>query len=693
MRRLLVSIFLFSSLFFSLFASGFVDSQDGLQYLAIARRMYYDQTFQMPVENFADGTNIHMSTMEGTDGKIYGITGLGYSLALLPAVALEDFFLRESGANPISAFPLQNDWPVLLFASLTNSVFGGFLVVGMFLYLRSLEVPIKQSLLFSFGLVVASNLFVYTKHTFAHMLFVSFLVWTFYFLKRASQRSIPFLYTLVGICFGVVILSYNQTFVFTVPALVSYYFLLQNKTFLVQRIIKSISDGFWVVVGALPFLATYLWFNQVRFGGSGVDTIVEAAQVQSSKLPPLYIIVEGIWGLLFSPGKSIFLFTPLLLVLVLFWFKVDSKKYFAEVVSFSILFVTYLWLIGTLLGGVDYPVWHGDSSWGPRYLLATLPFLLLLVSTVIMKLSRRQQILIVVPLFCIGVWVNTVGALLPYQIRFQGLQTDAIFNGRNFNVYEYGNEIPRYSPVFTQSKRLVRRFLNVSKQYDHGTYNLRLYDGFDYPFDLGWMIWRGMRPYAVMRFDDTDSTMETISVQVKNHQMEKTSSVSAQLAFTLNGQSIKPTVEATIPVESEREFVLPVADTPLKGSDNELHIESVFEGTSSAFMRERQVLFLQIVRVNGVPQNIVTLDYPYVSPVSQGLHDKKYAYWGNRQKDPWEIWHMHSGIFEQTFDVWWLRPYHYWDLPKSFFNGLFLTVVFGVIYFGIETIKVYKKVV
>ncbi len=674
-----------------LFSSGFVDSQDGLLYLTISRRMYYDHTFEMPDATFQDGTNIHMSTMKGGEGKMYAITGLGYSLALLPAVFIEDVFLQLSNQKPIAAFPLENDWPVLLFASFTNSFFGALLTTGMFLYLVSLSLKKKQALVLSFIFLVSSNLFVYTKHTFAHMMFISFLVWTFYFLKRAVQKNKDIFYVLSGACFGVVVISYNQSFIFTLPALATYFFLLQKKESWLPRLKNSVKQGVRVLLGAAPFFATYLWFNRVRFSGTGVESFIEAAQFESTFLPPAYIVFEGLWGVLFSPGKSVFLFSPLLLLLVLFWFKLDRKKFFAEIISFVVLFLTYVWFIGTLMGGVDNPVWHGDSSWGPRYLLATVPFLLLLVGTIVVKLTKRQKVVVFLPLFLLGLWLSIVGTFLPYQIRFQGLQTNARFNGRDFNVSEYGNEIPRYSPAFSQTKQFVKRVLHFQSQYDHGVYDVRLFDGFDYPFDLGWMIWRGMKPYAQISFDRGSKPIDSISFQIKNHQMDPTSSISAQLQFILNGEKIDPIVATILPVETELEFILETKNKTLKPYDNSLEIESEFIGTSSASIEKKQVLFLQILRINGEIQNIHTLDFPYISPVSQGISKIEYGYWGAKQQDPWVIWHMHSGIFEKTFDIWWLRPYHYWDLPKGFFAVLLGIILTSAVYFGINTIVIYKK--
>jgi predicted SAM-dependent methyltransferase len=690
MKRLLVAYFFFCFFFLAFFSSGVVDSQDGFQYLAIARRIYFDHTFEMPLEKFPDD-NIPMSASEPVDGKYYSPTGLGYTLSLLPAVAVEDLFNRWAGVQPMTAFPLQNDWPVLLVASMTNAVWGALLAVALFLYLKELGLRHRYSLVTSFILVTGTNIFPYTKHTFAQMMFTCCLVWTFLAVKKYANTGRVSWLVAAGLWFGAMVISYNPTFLFVLPALGLYYLLLKKNVWQSKnwQLIGStlLKDGLSMVLSSLPFLLLYLWFNQVRYGGTASTGYAGAANQLLSANFPAYVIIEGVWGLLFSPGKSIFLYSPLLLVLVFFWFKL-SKKVLPEVVAAGVLFLTYLWFIGTLLGGVDFLVWHGDSSWGPRYLLPALPLLLVLVGYVVAKLSANQRALLVAPLFLAGLGINMLGMILPYQIRFAGLQTDAEFNGRNFNVYEYGNEIPRYAPAFTMAKIATKRLLRLRQLYDFGPFNLQLIDGFDRPFDVGWMIWRGVQPVSAIKFDQNpDYPITTLGLQFRNHQMELSSTQSAHFAFKLNGQALvlANNVPATAAAGEEKEFVFAVNPAQLQAKDNVLTFTSLFDSSTAAQLEERQAIFLQIARINGLPQNISSITYPYVSPVSKNIFGSQYFYWGGLQQKPWSIWHMHSGVYEQTFDFWWLRPLHYWDLPKSLFGGLFVTNLLGLASGGVLT--------
>ena len=73
-----------------------------------------------------------------------------------------------------------------------------------------------------------------------------------------------------------------------------------------------------VFFGALPFLIIFFWYEKIRqeagmsFGGRDLkDTFFNLTHV------PLGVFFEGLHGQLFSPGRSIFLYSPILLIPVL----------------------------------------------------------------------------------------------------------------------------------------------------------------------------------------------------------------------------------------------------------------------------------------------------------------------------------------------------------------------------------------
>ena len=119
-KKFLFYYFLFLFSLLSIFVSGVIDSQDGFQYLAVARNIYYKGKPTAPPYEYDKRLNIHMSVVPGKDGDSYSLTGLGYSLAMVPAVTITDIFYKIYNIQPAMRFPLNNDWMILLFASFTE---------------------------------------------------------------------------------------------------------------------------------------------------------------------------------------------------------------------------------------------------------------------------------------------------------------------------------------------------------------------------------------------------------------------------------------------------------------------------------------------------------------------------------------------------------------------------------------------
>jgi hypothetical protein len=112
----------------------------------------------------------------------------------------------------------------------------------------------------------------------------------------------------------------------------------------------------------------------------------------------------GLHGLLLSPGKSLFLYSPPLL-LALAGAPLLARRQGAAAFLFLAVPVVYLVLYGTK------GVWHG-GGWGPRYLVPSLPFAAVLVLPVVASVfsSRSKRLAAVALVVTItGVAVQVLG--------------------------------------------------------------------------------------------------------------------------------------------------------------------------------------------------------------------------------------------------------------------------------------------
>jgi hypothetical protein len=120
----------------------------------------------------------------------------------------------------------------------------------------------------------------------------------------------------------------------------------------------------WITAGMIAFLPFLIFagiYNFIRFG-SIFETGYKAAHLAMADGillfdTPLY---TGLTGLLFSPGKSVFLYNPVLLLaipgIVLLYRSYRPLAY-----------ITISVITATTFFHSKYTYWSGDLSWGPRY--------------------------------------------------------------------------------------------------------------------------------------------------------------------------------------------------------------------------------------------------------------------------------------------------------------------------------------
>src|SRR5207302_7508561 len=98
-------------------------------------------------------------------------------------------------------------------------------------------------------------------------------------------------------------------------------------------------------------------------------------------------LLEGLYGFFLSPGKSLFLYAPIVLVgLVAVPFAPRPQRAaVALLVALGAVNVAFY---------ARYYQWHGDHAWGPRYLVMTIPFFALPLAPLLDRV-RWQRALVV----------------------------------------------------------------------------------------------------------------------------------------------------------------------------------------------------------------------------------------------------------------------------------------------------------
>jgi hypothetical protein len=193
---------------------------------------------------------------------------------------------------------------------------------------------------------------------------------------------------------------------------------------------------------ALPVYAVFGLIDRVyqyyRFGSffnTYVSVVARETLKRNPNWPAKYPFEVpfpiGFVGALFTPEKSIFLFDPLLMLMLLLaaaaW-----KRFSAEVKAYAI--TMFVLLLAYICFYARYTVWSGDSAWGDRYVSTTAELAALLAVPLLLRYRRELGKLVwgigVVLLACSAVveaasvafWLS----LEIYQIKIFGHPTFVI---------------------------------------------------------------------------------------------------------------------------------------------------------------------------------------------------------------------------------------------------------------------------
>jgi hypothetical protein len=208
------------------------------------------------------------------------------------------------------------------------------------------------------ALSVGSITWVYARYPFTEIAqvvcFTGFFLELSQLVRRLDRRTA----LATGLWAGM-LLNTKYIYALCLPGALLVVALEHRKT--LRPLVRSI--GF-VAAGMLPGLVMVLLYNYLRFGSVTKTgyTKVGAVMVEN--------VLLSTWGFLFSPGKSIFLYTPPLVLALLglprFW---RSQR--ATVLAMLATIVPVMLFYGR------FPAWPGDWAWGPRYMVFAVPVLLL----------------------------------------------------------------------------------------------------------------------------------------------------------------------------------------------------------------------------------------------------------------------------------------------------------------------------
>jgi hypothetical protein len=345
----------------------------------------------------------------GVDGQIVSRYGIGQPLL---AAACYWFGRYVIGWY---VFPGSDDFQVgksiaLLLPAIATACTAGILAQWASTLYNSAHRGVLVALLYGIGTLA----FPYARFFFSEPLFTACLVLAAYaiFTHRPLTAGLAAGYAVATRIGGIVL----------IPALLIYAWL---KGYPRQKLTR-------LLVGLLPGIGLVLLHNWLRF-----HSLVEQGYAADKGFTGDVIV--GLYGLLFSPGKAVFLYVPLLLVIP------AALSRFARRFPAETLLIGMLTSI-TLIQSALWWMWWAGWGWGPRFLVPLMPLLTLTMGSLLDH--RSWRILIIGLLLPLSLAVNLAGILVDFndylsEITHGSLAREAIY------LFD-----PMASPILAHIQRL-----------------------------------------------------------------------------------------------------------------------------------------------------------------------------------------------------------------------------------------------
>ena len=417
-RKISAWLFVLSSLVYFSTTGGHLYCYDEEVMFQVTRSIVLKRSFDIP-----DTPNHRLYGMLGEDGKLYSKFGLGESMAGIPL-----FIVSRIIANPI--FPDGGPYIINLeygITSLTNIWVCALGVSIFFLFLRRFGFSVYLSFIASLFYGFTTMILPYSKYFFSEPYTLLTLMVASYFAVGIN-RNLDNHPAWCGLFLGLSVMGRIE--ILTLIPVFLWYLIP----------VKSIKQNIWRLVSfLLPLIligGVMMLYNWIRFR-SILQTGVIGSDPYDKFDNPLYV---GLYGMLFSPGKSIFLYSPFFLLL--FWgIKPAIESYKREAIFMSLL------ILITFILHSKWHSWMGGWSWGTRRLLVVHPFLAWFSCLGLNRFisCRKKGLVFITLLFIAGMAVQIISVSVNFM--------DYI---RSVPDFDWTNYYPRYAPLFGYIPFLLR---------------------------------------------------------------------------------------------------------------------------------------------------------------------------------------------------------------------------------------------
>jgi hypothetical protein len=342
-RRVALWLFVAALGFFALTTGAERPWGDGDTQFRLAERLYTQARVDLP-----GATGRYL--FRGPDGWHYSTFDLGIALSLGPSVAAVTLLAPDRRDELTWAFAHRA----------SNTLWAAVAVVLVFLVARALSFERRPAVVAAAVAAVATQLWPYAHSDFSEVYQTCAVLAVVLGTLRFAEAPTRARAVVLGCVCGHAVLA-KVTHWALAPVVLGF---LWSQVHLRAPAVRG--RYLEAALAFLPFAAVTLGYNVLRTG----TLLGTGRQMDHFETPMNGSLLVGLYGLLFSAGKGVFLFNPILIGSAL------SLPAFLRARGARGVFVLACGAVLTLVYA-RYVFWHGAWSWGPRFLTAVVPLFVL----------------------------------------------------------------------------------------------------------------------------------------------------------------------------------------------------------------------------------------------------------------------------------------------------------------------------
>jgi hypothetical protein len=332
--------------------------------------------------------------LHGRGGRIFSWYGIGQSLLMLPADIVGTWISHWKVFSGYQDDPAVRS---IVVSYATNILINVLTALITFRLLRQLRFTVNETVFGVLALMFLTTHLHYTQNmqenNYILLLTLTGFSYQYKWLRTGTMRALFF----GSAAFGLNLLTRVTTGLDVIAAgvfLLAFLWFEQTRGRALWKqilIYCKISIPVYAFFGIMERL-----YNFYRFGSftqTYIPIFARESRLQDPTLPSNFPwstpFHEGVLGALFKPEKSIFLFDPLLLVvlvvLALVW-----KRLHAEVRAYAV--ASLLLLAGYICFYARYTYWAGDFAWGDRYVSTAVQMVALIAVPLLLRYRSNVSV-------------------------------------------------------------------------------------------------------------------------------------------------------------------------------------------------------------------------------------------------------------------------------------------------------------